>query len=83
MKKRFLDLLGLLMVGDGLLTLADPKRHCLLWEIGPKTCREMTDEFVRHPALARWAGLAEVLIGFVLAETQKPERKSSWWYSYR
>jgi len=81
MKKRFFDLLGLLMVGDGLLTLADPKRHCLLWEIGPKPCREMADEFVRHPKLARWAGLAEVVLGLVLAEAQKPAVKSSRWFS--
>ena len=49
------------MIGDGLLSLVDPKRHCLLWEIGPQWCREMVDEFAEHPNIARGAGLVELV----------------------
>jgi hypothetical protein len=73
MKTRLLDLLGMLLVGDGALTLADPKRHCLIWEVGPKPCREMVDEFVKHPTLSRWLGAAEMAIGLMMAEMQKPK----------
>lgn len=78
MKKQALDLLGMLLIGDGQLTLADPKRHCLLWEIGPKPCRELIDEFAQHPTMSRWAGLAEAVLGLFLAEAQKPSRMRTW-----
>jgi hypothetical protein len=72
MKKLFLDFLGLLMVGDGVLTLIDPKRHCLLWEVGPKPCQELIDEFAEHPRIARVSGLLEIFLGIMISETQKP-----------
>jgi hypothetical protein len=72
MKKRLLDFLGMLLVGDGLLTLADPQRHCLLWEIGPKPCRELMDECARHPTMTRCIGLTETVLGILLAEAQTP-----------
>lgn len=72
MNKRLLDLAGMLLVGDGLLTLIDPKRHCLLWEVGPRPCRDLADAFVEHPTMSRFVGVAEILAGILLAEAQKP-----------
>ena len=72
MKKRLMELFGLLLIGDGILTLINPKRHCLLWEIGPKPMRDFADEFVQHPTLSRWGGLAEALTGAFLSEAQVP-----------
>ncbi len=72
MNKRLLEFLGLLLVGDGVLSLVDPKRHCLLWEIGPKSCRDFIDEFAQHPASTRWLGAAEAALGVWLASEQKP-----------
>ena len=74
-KKLLIDFAGLLLVGDGILTIADPTRHCLLYEIGPKPCRDLVDQFALHPTMARWAGLAEAGLGILLAETQKPSRR--------
>jgi hypothetical protein len=73
MNKRLFDLLGMLLVGDGLLTLANPKRHCLLWEVGPKACRDLMEECAEHPTMTRWIGVAEALLGVALAEAQRPE----------
>jgi uncharacterized protein YjeT (DUF2065 family) len=72
MNRRLLELLGMLMIGDGLLSVVDPKRHCLLWEIGPDWCREMVDEFAEHPNAARGAGLVELVLGVLLASRQEP-----------
>jgi hypothetical protein len=72
MNKRFLDFAGLLLIGDGLLTLIDPRRHCLLWEIGPEPCRKLMDDFVEHPKMSRWVGAAEILSGILLAQAQRP-----------
>jgi len=73
MKKRLFDLLGLLLVGDAVLTFANPKRHCLLWEIGPQPCRDALDEFAQHPAMSRVASIGQAFIGILIAESQKPD----------
>ena len=62
----------MLLIGDGILCVLDPKRHCLLWETGPKPWREMIDEFAEHPAATRAFGLLEAAVGVVLATGQKP-----------
>lgn len=72
MNKRILELLGLLLVGDGVLTFVTPKRHCLLWEVGPQGCRDVLDEFARHPSTTRWIGATQALLGIWLASQQKP-----------
>lgn len=60
-----------------MLTLLDPERHCALYEVGPKPCRELVHEFAEHPAVARSLGLIEVLLGLALAEFQKPRHLRS------
>ena len=71
MKRRLLDIFAMLLVGDGILTLVQPRRHCLLWQVGPESCREMVEEFVEHPAAARSAGLGEILLGVWLARNEE------------
>ena len=73
MKRRLTELLGLLLVGDGILSAVDPKRHCLLWEVGPELFQEAMDEFARHPAVTRVVGAAEAIVGLWLASRQEPE----------
>ncbi len=62
----------MVLVGDGILSLIDPKRHCLLWDVGPKVWRSAVDEFVSHPEITRGVGLAEAVFGVWLATQQKP-----------
>jgi hypothetical protein len=73
MKRRITELLGLLLVGDGVLSAVDPKRHCLLWEVGPELIQKAMDEFARHPAATRVVGAAEAIVGLWLASRQEPE----------
>jgi hypothetical protein len=72
MLKRSLEFIGMLLIGDGLLSLISPRRHCLLWDIGPGPCRELVEEFADHPNLARTAGVLETLLGLLLASEQQP-----------
>ncbi len=72
MEKRLKEVLGMSMIGDGVLTVLDPQRHCLLWEIGPQPCREFIDEFVQHPTLTRVVGALEIGFGLWMASHQKP-----------
>ena len=72
MNRRLLETLGMLLIGDGILSLLEPKRHCLLWEIGPEPCRELIDQFVQHPAATRLIGVAEAALGLLIASQQSP-----------
>jgi hypothetical protein len=62
----------MLLIGDGILSTLDPKRHCLLWEVGPEFCREMIGELADHPAATRLIGVAEAAFGLWLASQQQP-----------
>lgn len=73
MNKRLKEVAGMSLIGDGVLTLLDPQRHCLLWEIGPQPCREFIDEFAQHPTLTRVIGALEIVLGLWLATHQKPK----------
>ena len=73
MSRRLFELLAMLMVGDGVLSLINPKRHCLLWRTGPKVWRNLADEFAEHPQMTRGLGVAEVATGIWLASEQKPK----------
>jgi len=64
----------MLFVGDGLVSMIEPERHCLLWEVGPEPCRKVMDGLVEHPTMTRGLGLLEVLFGMWLASRQEPRR---------
>ena len=52
---RVKELLAIAMVGEGVLALMYPRRHALLWKVGPRSWREMAEEFARRPGLrAGW-----------------------------
>lgn len=69
--KQLLDLLGMILIGDGLLSVLNPRRHCLIWEVGPEACRHLVDEFAEHPRMTRVAGVLELLVGLWLATEQE------------
>jgi hypothetical protein len=60
-----------MFVGDGVISLIEPRRHCLLWEVGPQPCRKMIDVFAERPTLTRGLGLLEMLAGIWLASQQE------------
>jgi hypothetical protein len=66
--------LAMLMVGDALVTLVDPERHCRLWMKGPQKWRQFVNIFVKHPVLTRALALGELGLGVWLAEKQSPLR---------
>ena len=58
---------GMLMIGDGILGLLRPSRHCLIWRGGPRWWTESVNWFARHPDLVRAAAAAEIASGIWLA----------------
>jgi len=64
--------LAMMMIGDALVTLVDPQRHCRLWMKGPEKWREFVSLFVQHPGIARGLAVGELGLGMWLAEKQRP-----------
>jgi hypothetical protein len=72
MKRRAKESVAMLMIGDALVTLVDPQRHCRLWMRGPEKWRQFVGMFVDHPVLTRGLALGELGLGVWLAEHQRP-----------
>ena len=70
MQKRLLELAGLILIGDGLMGLIFPRRHSLLWHVGPELAKAVTEELADHPQTARAIYAAELALGVALASTQ-------------
>lgn len=71
--RRLIQLVALLMIGDGVVGFFKPRWHSLLWDLGPAPYRELMHEFAAEPAKARWVYAAEVVVGLLIAARQTPE----------
>ena len=65
--RRIAELIAMLMIGEGVLTLVAPRRHSLLWEFGPEGYRRAIEAFAEHPTLSRLVAAAEAGLGLWLA----------------
>jgi hypothetical protein len=74
--KHLNEICALMLVGDGVLTAVDPKRHLKLWRLGPRPCMRAMDTLVRHPGITRALGVAAAVAGVWWASRQKPTRTS-------
>ncbi len=72
--ERVKELIGMVMIGDGVLAFLEPERHAQLWQAGPLAWQEMMEPFVRRPELGRWVGAAFILGGLWLATQQRAPR---------
>ena len=72
MQRRLLELVGLILIGDGLMGLLRPRRHSLLWHVGPQLAKAVTEELADHPQTARTIYAAELAVGIALATFQLP-----------
>lgn len=69
-ERRLLELLAILMVGDGLLALLYPRRHLRLWRFGPRLYEEIVDWQIARPTITRLIGAGVLGAGLLLAERQ-------------
>jgi hypothetical protein len=76
-KSRLLEVLGIVMIGEGVLAAVDPRGHTLLWRHGPRAWEAMWDPFVRRPTLTRCVGVAEAALGYWLAARQMSSAERS------
>jgi hypothetical protein len=71
--KRIVELMAMLAVGDGVIALAAPRRHSLLWRFGPEGYKRAMEAFAERPALTRLLAAVEVGLGLWLALSQYEE----------
>jgi hypothetical protein len=65
--RRIAELVAIMMIGEGVLTLIAPRRHSLLWEFGPEGYRRAIEAFAEHPTLTRLVATAEAGLSIWLA----------------
>lgn len=65
--QRLLECVGLFMIGDGLFTFAQPRRHVRLWQEGSETWESLMEPLAEHPKCTRW-----------LSAPWKPRWASGW-----
>ncbi len=71
--KIFGESFAMMLIGDGILSLMNPRRHVLLWNRGPQFWKNAMEPFAANPNTTRLAGAAEIALGIWLATRQKPE----------
>ena len=72
--RRLIQLVALVMIGDGVVGFFKPRWHSLLWDLGPEPYRRLMSQFVANPDTARWVYAAEVAVGALIASQQTPEK---------
>jgi hypothetical protein len=53
--------------------LLRPRRHSLLWHVGPELAKAATEELAAHPQTARVIYAAELALGIAIASIQLGE----------
>jgi hypothetical protein len=64
---------AMLMIGDGIVAILEPRRDLEVWDGGPKSYREMLRWMAKHPTLTRAVGAAEAAGGILLALQSRVE----------
>ena len=72
--RRLLEVVGMLMIGDGALAVARPRTHCRLWHGAGGWWDTLVNWFVQHPDAVRGLGVAEIAAGCCLAVRQEDRR---------
>lgn len=73
MGRRVKELAAIAVIGDGVVGLVAPRRHSLLWKVGPEGYQEAIRWFAERPSLVRLLAAGELGLGLTLALRQYPE----------
>ena len=68
--QRLLQLGGLVLIFDSLMSLVRPRRHSLLWHFGPQLAKAVTEELADHPRTSRAIHATKLAAGVALASIQ-------------
>ena len=71
--KRIKDIVAMLLIGDGALTLIAARNRALVWRFGPEGLRRSASWQADHPLLMHLEGAASMGLGVLLAWRQYRE----------
>jgi hypothetical protein len=69
---RFMEILAVGMIGEGIIGAIRPRRYLRLWRFGPKAYRDFIDALARRPRATRLMFAAEAGLGVWLALRNTP-----------
>lgn len=69
-KRRLVETIAILTIGDGVIEGIAPKQHLLLWRMGPEAARKVSRYFSDNPNHLRLIGASQVGFGIWLALRQ-------------
>ena len=69
--RRLLEILGIMMVGEGVIATATPSRYAVMWFGGPRLWRKPVAYLVVHRTVTRLLGLTELVAGMWIALRQQ------------
>lgn len=72
--KRGLEVLGLMMIGEGVVGLLFPTRYSLFWKVGPQWMRDAVSALAENPNATRLLCAGEVAAGMWLATRELDEQ---------
>lgn len=72
--RRLIQLVALLMIGDGVSGFLKPRRYSLLWDIGPESFRTAMEILAANREKARLLYAAEIVFGAWLAARMTPDQ---------
>jgi hypothetical protein len=64
---RIAEVLGIMMIGEGVVGALFPTRYSVFWSIGPKWMRKVATGLAQRPKTTRMICLAEVAAGLWIA----------------
>ena len=74
MGRQLKEFMAILMIGDGVIGLVAPRRHSLLWKLGPESYKRLMANISQRPVLVRFVSVVSVGAGLWLALSQYEER---------
>lgn len=72
-RKRSNELVAIVLVGDGVIGLVQPRRHAQLWKVGPAPLRALMEVLAERPWITQLAALGQIVFGVWWAAQQQPE----------
>ena len=77
--KRIIDLIAMMLIGDGALTLIAARDRALVGRFGPERLRKSTSWQADHPSLMRLEGVVSMAVGVLLALRQYRKSPPPWY----
>lgn len=69
MMARWKEFAGMILIGDGLLNMLQPRRHTTIWNCGPKFYKDAARKLQANPGMARALGVAFLGLGLWLGRS--------------